>query len=90
MRIRLGDLRRLVFEEVERNMRWSAGMVGGGLNSSRHGEANQPPPGLGLDDDERDGPDGPEYGEEQTKQQAAVRVDGRARQGRQARPSRRG
>ena len=47
MRIRLGTLRRIIREEVERNMRWTAGMVGGG-NTDVGERTESPPWGLGT------------------------------------------
>lgn len=55
MRITLRELRRIVKEEVDRNMRWSAGIDGGGgINVSRNASSG-PFPELGdetADEDE--------------------------------------
>ena len=48
MKIKLSDLRRIIREEVERNMLWTAGMVGGNLNQPRKGINYMPLPGLGA------------------------------------------
>jgi hypothetical protein len=58
LRMRLGLLRKLISEEVERNMRWSAGMFSGGLSGKGSGAVVAPPPGLG--DDEKEEVDGEE------------------------------
>lgn len=75
MRLTLGELRTWIREEVERNMRWSAGFfVGGGISGSDKGIV-PPPPGLG--DEEEQDIDNSDY-EEQQKNQPAVRVNDRA------------
>lgn len=75
----LGELRRWIREEVERNMRWSAGLMGSGggaghgdltsLNRQQHAEV-EPLPGLGPDGDEKED----QIPDEQEKQQAGARV----------------
>ena len=66
MKITIGELKKLISEEVERNMRWSAGMfMGGGISKSNKGVV-EPPPGLGdeseTEDTEKD------YGKEKPTQ----------------------
>jgi hypothetical protein len=46
MRIKLSDLRRIIREEVERNLRWTAGFFGGNL--SQPSTLHTPLPGLGV------------------------------------------
>lgn len=46
MWITIDNLRRIIKEEIERNLRWSAGMFGGVGGRSRKGSM-LPPPGLG-------------------------------------------
>lgn len=81
MRIKLGDLRKIIAEEVERNMRWSAGFGGiAGIGGRGRGSAELPPLGLGDEGEEQEEN---QYGKEQEKSQFAVRVDDRRRASRQ-------
>jgi len=43
MRMQLGDLRRLIHEEVDRFVRNSAGFVGGGVGGGRHAVSTEEP-----------------------------------------------
>jgi hypothetical protein len=58
MQITLKELRKMIREEVERNMRWSAGFFGGGIDGAGHkGDpllptGTNPLPGLGSEDEE--------------------------------------
>jgi hypothetical protein len=48
-------LKQFIQEEVERNMRWTAGIFGGGnIGKSRKGTV-VPPPGLGEETEEQNG-----------------------------------
>jgi len=49
-----GALRQFIKEEVERNMRWTAGFGGGGLGQAANHASSpyEPLPGLGTPDDE--------------------------------------
>lgn len=77
MKITILELRKLIRDQVERNMRLTAGMFsGGGITKSRKGVV-QPPPGLDGNTDEEE-LIGSEHGEEQEKSQSAVRVYDRA------------
>ena len=52
----LRRLREIIREEVDRNLRWSAGFFGGGQSGGIEGGSGaSPPPGLGLDKEEKDG-----------------------------------
>ena len=78
MRITLSELKKIIREEVERNMRWSAGFfMGGNIGKGRKGTI-VPPPGLGAgaDDEEQE-----YYGKEEQEepQQAGVRANQRER-----------
>lgn len=69
-----GQLKKLLQEEVDRNLRWSAGMVGGGMNGAPPA-ANlvEPPPGLGSETDDCDGLE-IGCGEEQERPQIGLRT----------------
>ncbi len=68
LKIKLGTLRRLVHEEVERNMRWSAGMAPGGVgHMGKTTSPGNPLPGLGPEESEEDLDAEPEYIEGNTK-----------------------
>lgn len=57
MKIRMSNLRKMIREEVERNLRWSAGISADGakLNKPSKGINYGVPPGLGSDSgDEND------------------------------------
>lgn len=74
----LGDLRQIIFEEVQRNMRWTAGFGGSaGIAGRGRGSIEQPPPGLGGKEEQSK-----EHGEEE-EWQFAVKVDRRSRKRRQ-------
>lgn len=51
MRITIRDLRKIVQEEVQRNLRLSAGFFGGGLSNQPSDGSELPPPGLGEDEE---------------------------------------
>lgn len=72
----LRQLRALIREEVERNMRWSAGFCGvGGIGAGSPRKGTEfPPQGLG---DEGEDKTENEYEEEQEPSQFAARVDKR-------------
>jgi len=53
MRINIDVLRKIIREEIERNMRWSAGMFGGVGSRTRKGNI-LPPQGLGSEKTEED------------------------------------
>jgi hypothetical protein len=53
MKITLSELRRIVREEVERNLRWSAGYFGGDLSSPNKGINYAPLQGLGSSTEEK-------------------------------------
>jgi len=75
MRIRLGDLKRFIAEEVDRMVRRSAGFGGiAGIGGRGRGSAELPPLGLGDEGEEQEEN---QYGKEQEKSQFAVRVDDR-------------
>lgn len=77
MRIKLGILRRLIAEEVDRMIRNSAGFCGmGGVSGNGQGSIESAPPGLG-DEGEQEEQEENQYGKEQEKSQFAVRVDDR-------------
>jgi hypothetical protein len=79
MRISIGELKKLIREEVERNMRWSAGFfMGGNISKGRKGVI-PPPPGLGARAEDEE--DEQYYGKEEQEEpvQAGVRADKRAR-----------
>lgn len=79
MIISICELRKLIREEVERNMRWSAGMFGGGLSKGTGKGVIEPPPGLGNETNSEEF-DSLEYGkEEQEESPTAVRVDNRTK-----------
>jgi len=63
MKITLKELRALIREEVERNLRNTAGFFGGSLSQPRKGIASTPLPGLGASTEERE--EYEEYEEEQ-------------------------
>jgi hypothetical protein len=74
MKITLRDLRRIIAEEVQRNMRWTAGFGGGmGASGRSHDGSEIRPDHLG--DEETDQEES--YGKEQEEKQFAVRVDDR-------------
>lgn len=50
MHMTLRQLRSLIHEEVDRNMRWSAGIFGGGISNPSH--SNGDAPTLGGPDEE--------------------------------------
>ena len=59
MKIRLSELRKIIREEVERNMLRTAGFFGGNLSQPSKGVNYMPLPGLGattekIDDDTRE------------------------------------
>lgn len=47
MKIGMRELRIIIREEVEKNLRWTAGIFGGNLSSPSKGVTYMPPPGLG-------------------------------------------
>lgn len=51
MKIKFGDLRKIISDQIERNYRWSAGLAPGGVgkgnSSGRMGMINYDIPGLG-------------------------------------------
>lgn len=76
MKLTLGKLRRLIFEEVERMVRRSAGFGGGsGVGGRSRGSVELPPLGLGDEEQQEE----ERHGKEQEKSQFAVRVDSRSR-----------
>jgi len=69
----------LLSDEVQRNMRWSAGFCGGGAGGSSTNSSkglDAPPPGLG-DEEDQDEEQDDKYGKSQEKNQFAARVDKR-------------
>ena len=54
MKIRLSELRKIIREEVERNLRWSAGYFGGDLSQPSKGINYAPLQGLGSSTEEED------------------------------------
>lgn len=52
MRISLGDFRSMIREELDRCVRNSAGMYGGGMNSAGAPNRGDGPPSLGGPDEE--------------------------------------
>ncbi len=54
MLVTLNELRAIIKDEVERNMRWLAGFYGGGGGNATGRGAAEPPPGLGDEDGEPD------------------------------------
>jgi hypothetical protein len=71
MKIKLGDLRRLIREEVDRAVRRSAGFGGiAGIGGRGRGSAELPPQNLGDEEQQEE----ERYGKEQEKSQFAVRV----------------
>jgi|688.fasta_scaffold01425_18 hypothetical protein len=52
MKIKLSELRKIIREEVERNLRWSAGYFGGDLSSPQKGINYVPLQGLGSSTEE--------------------------------------
>ena len=54
MKITLGALRKIIKEEVERNLRYTAGFFGGSLSQPRKGIVYKPLPGLGPSTGERE------------------------------------
>lgn len=84
MKITVGELRQIIREEVERNMRWSAGFfTGGGISKGRKGTVT-PPPGLGSEEENKD------YGEEQQEEPGQAGARQLKRAGRRGRTSRHG
>lgn len=77
MRITLGKLRQLIYEEVERNNRWSSGMFMAGGAHSAHRDKEialvNPPPDLGSIEDKE------EKDEQEEPSQWAARVWRRTR-----------
>lgn len=72
----LRQLRSLIHEEVERNMRWSAGFCGGlGIGGTRQGTKFHP---QGLGDEGEETKTEEEYEEEQEPSQFTTRVDKRS------------
>lgn len=65
------ELKVFIREEVERNLRWSAGFFGGGNISKGRKGTIVPPPGLGSEDE-----DDKNYGKQQQDEpgQAGVRA----------------
>lgn len=53
MKITLSELRKIIREEVERNLRWSAGYFGGDLSSPQKGINYVPLQGLGSSTEEK-------------------------------------
>ena len=53
MKIKLSELRKIIREEVERNLRWSAGYFGGDLSSPQKGINYVPLQGLGSSTEEK-------------------------------------
>lgn len=53
MKITLFELRKIIREEVERNLRWSAGYFGGDLSSPQKGINYVPLQGLGSSTEEK-------------------------------------
>ena len=48
MKIRLGELRKIIREEVERNLRATAGFFGDNISQPRKSIGSMPLPGLGA------------------------------------------
>lgn len=48
MKIKLSELRRIIREEVERNLRATAGFFGGNISQPRKSIGSTPLPGLGA------------------------------------------
>lgn len=73
MKISIEKLKKIIRDQVERNLRWSAGFfVGGGIDKSRKGVI-PPPSGLGsAETDNIETID--DYEKEQEKSQFAARV----------------
>jgi hypothetical protein len=79
MKLKLSDLRRMIFEEIDRLVRRSAGFGGSsGLGGRGKGSIEVHPFGLGDEEHQEE-----EYGKEQQKNQFAPRVDGRRTKTRQ-------
>lgn len=77
MIITLGELKRIIAEEVDRAVRRSAGFGGiAGIAGRGRGSAEIPPTGLG---DEQQQQEEERYGKEQQKNQFTIRVDDRRR-----------
>lgn len=73
MKIKLGNLKKIIKDEVERNNRWLAGFfTGGGISQSNAGVVS-PPPGLG-DESEKEEELDKRYEKEQEKSQSAART----------------
>lgn len=76
MKVTLAQLRKIIREEVDRNMRWSAGFGGqAGIGAGGDQPTNDLTPKLGdpKDDDVNDEKE--EYGKEQQKTQFAARFN---------------
>jgi len=54
MKIKLSVLRKIIKEEVERNLRWSAGYIGGGISNPRKLNAISPVHMLGTEIENED------------------------------------
>jgi hypothetical protein len=80
VKIKIKELRKFIREEVERNMRFSAGFFSGGIGAAsiHHGAGSSdetvPPPGLGPDTEEIDKEILDKNYGEQEKSQASARV----------------
>lgn len=60
MKIKMSTLRKIIREEMERNLRWTAGIMAGGLglnNPTTRGTDYRVPPGLGTEAPPGLGPD---------------------------------
>jgi hypothetical protein len=80
--ITLAKLREIIIEEVERNLRWSAGsFMAGGIGSSHNNDGNNDGVlgTLNADQEQED-----DNGKEQEKQQLAVRVSDRSKRQRRS------
>ena len=69
MKIRLSDLRRMIREEVERNMLRTAGFFMGNLSRPSKGINYMPLPGLGATTEKENDIDTGEYEEEEEELQ---------------------